>query len=213
MRNETMLEMLNNGEYEMLKELLKQEIYKKSIGTDARKRLAAMKKYFKYGNAAHNLACTMPYLMEDENTAFCDGYTAVITTEKAEGMKHYADGNYMDVKKYFPNTSEMKQAHINLAEYIAKAKTDGYKYSQKTFSERKYVFKMLNNAYFNIGYIDKVVSILDDGNGFDVYYIDNKKAFLSPIVIKTSLGKGIILPFRYPTEGLKDGIFTYNAEL
>ena len=52
MNNTKILEMLNNGQIEELKEKIQDEIFqnelKKSDGTNAKKRHTAMKRYFKY---------------------------------------------------------------------------------------------------------------------------------------------------------------------
>ena len=70
MKNTVILEMINNGEIEELKNLLQDEIYNDSLkgnGT-AKKRYAAMKRYFKYptqNNPALQKPCKDCKLVEE----------------------------------------------------------------------------------------------------------------------------------------------------
>lgn len=221
MKNEQILKMLNDGEYEELKALLQLEIYKKSIGTDAKKRLAAMKRYFKYGIHNKTIASMQyPFLMPDGNTSFIDGYSAVITKEKAEGMEYFnveEYGEYIDVANII-GQEERKNKNvycINLTKYVAKAKMDGYKYSEavftKTDKQSRFLLQMPNGGYFNMGFIDKVASILDDGSGqFTVVLDDRNKN--QAMYIATDLGKGIVLPIRFDrAEQKKADYYIYIA--
>ena len=70
MDNTKILEMLNNGQIEELKEKISDEIFqeelKKSSGADAKKRYTAMKRYFKY----------------------VGGFDEVLSVAKAKGYKY-----------------------------------------------------------------------------------------------------------------------------
>lgn len=87
MKNTKILEMLNNGEIEELKQLLSSEIYANTLtgnGT-SKKRYAAMKRYFagksKDTREFMNKPGTNILYNGKKYNAFCDTYCAVLTTE------------------------------------------------------------------------------------------------------------------------------------
>lgn len=214
MKNEKILEMLNAGQVEELKAILKQEIYKSSLTAGAKQRLAAMKRYFKYGINNGNQVCLFPYKREDGMTCFVDGYSCVITKESAEGMEHYNEavsGTYLDVSQFLadPNDTTLETFYgVDLMQYIAKAKADGYKYSQKNLDVNEHEYTLIiHDHYFNMGRIDKIVSILNDGNGFTVQI--NQQNPYTPIFVSSSVGRGMCLPYRW--NGRHKGNY-YNLE-
>ena len=92
MNNTKILEMLNNGQIEELKEKIQDEIFqnelKKSDGTNAKKRYTAMKRYFKYvGGFDDRLLYPYKNLPVEihgekkEMNCFLDGYSFVLTPE------------------------------------------------------------------------------------------------------------------------------------
>ena len=94
MKNTVILEMINNGEIEELKNLLQDEIYNDSLkgnGT-AKKRYAAMKRYFKYptqNNPALQKPCKDVTVHGEKYNSFIDGCTLVLTTESIGEMESY----------------------------------------------------------------------------------------------------------------------------
>ena len=90
MDNTKILEMLNNGQIEELKEKISDEIFqeelKKSSGADAKKRYSAMKRYFKYvGSFDDRLLYPYKNLPVEirgekkEMNCFLDGHSFVLT--------------------------------------------------------------------------------------------------------------------------------------
>ena len=59
MDSRKILEMINDGEIEKLKELLADDIYKKELGRSGTNRYSAMKRYFKYVDT-YNKATSYP---------------------------------------------------------------------------------------------------------------------------------------------------------
>lgn len=90
MKNERILELINNGEITELKKCIQEEIYASSLEKTSGKkeRFAAMKRYFKYsyGNIeALNKPCENvelnTFLANGKYNCFIDGYSFVCTTE------------------------------------------------------------------------------------------------------------------------------------
>ena len=217
MKNTQILEMLNAGQIEELTVKIKEEIYQDSLKKDtgAKQRYAAMKRFFKYGISNKNTpALTMPYNIDTEYTSFCDGHGAALTKESIGELEMYDEGKhgkYVDVLKLFPTSDNGYSVfkNVSFAEIFAKAKADGYKLKKATAEFKEpYVVKM-NNHYFNLAVIDKVISILDDGNGFEVWV--NTKNSYSTIFVFSSIGKGIICPVN--PNAIKDSMKIYELYL
>lgn len=200
MKNTIVLGLLNEGRIDELKAMLEDEIYSESLKSKpgAKQRYAAMKRYFKYGTPAGGReACKAPFKV-GEYYSFCDGYTAVLTKESAGEIELYNEeeyGPYMDIMRMFKDEGE--RIMVDFGEVFAQAKSKGYKLTKTAISDKTCVLK-IRNSYFNMALVDKVVSILDDGNPMEVF-IDTKNPYKA-IYLNSSIGKGIVLPIKVTNE-------------
>lgn len=200
MQNTKVLEMINNGQIEELKELLRDEIFADSLkgNGNAKKRYSAMKRYFKYPdstNKALNLPCKDIEVLGNTYNSFVNGYTIVLTSESIGEMESYdnANGSYFKVASMI-NLSGAKSVDIfDVNTIIAEAKTKGYKYKKSEvgqYQDFQYCFRY-KEGYWKVGLLDQAFSIIDDGKEAEVYY-NGEKGLL---FIKTSIGIAGILPF------------------
>ena len=208
MQNTKVLEMINNGQIEELKELLQDEIFTDSLkgNGNAKKRYSAMKRYFKYSdntNKALSLPCKDIEVSGNTYNSFVDGYTLVLTTESIGEMESYdnTNGSYFKVASML-NLSDAKSVDtfdVNII--LAEAKAKGYKYKKSEIGQHhdfQYCFKY-KEGYFKVGLLDQAFSIIDDGKEAKVYY-NGAKGLL---FIKTSIGIVGILPFN-PMENVEE---------
>ena len=147
MTNEKILHMLNNGEIELLKSAIAEEIYKnnlkKSSGNKANKRYTAMKKYFTYIpgiKESTQKACKVEYKGK-EYTSFCNGASLVLTSENHSGIDLVEHPEtYFRVDRLLADyDGEMT---LKFSQVIAEAKTKGYKLLKKEFKESNYLIKI-----------------------------------------------------------------------
>lgn len=204
MQSTKILEMLNNGQIEELKILIQDEIFTEGLKNKpgAKQRYAAMKKYFSYVKNV-NRACMMPCVVDfkgEKYTSFINGYSIVLTTETSGEMELFKEPEkYLNVEKMIVFDGEEKEIDFNRV--IAEAKSKGYKLKKSEVEQGgdfKYVFHY-DNAYFKVGLLDSTYSIINDGEKVVVWHPGNNKR-VSPIIIKNSLGIGVILPFNYEKE-------------
>lgn len=200
MKNTVILEMINNGEIEELKRLLQDEIYNDSLkgnGT-AKKRYAAMKRYFKYpmqNNPSLQMPCKDITVHGEIYNSFVDGYTLVLTTESIGEMESYdnSKNTYFKMDSMVDFSLAKSTEEMDLNTILAEAKAKGYKYKKTEIGIGKdfqYVFKY-KDGYFKVGLLDQAFSIINDGEKAEVYYTGSK----SLLLIKTSIGIAGILPF------------------
>lgn len=200
MKSSKVLEMLIKGYVEELKAELKDEIYKESLKTNpnAKKRYAAMKKYFTYVTSVRE-ACSKPAIVEyegNEYTSFCNSYSLVLTTESSGEMALFdpEKGNYPDVTRLISFDGEKDK--IDISDVIAKAKTQGYKLKKDTVMNNQFLLKYKGN-YFRIGLLDSTFGVIDDGEKATIYYKPNSNR---PITIVNDLGICVIMPIRMEGE-------------
>ena len=196
MKSSKVLEMLIKGYVEELKAELKDEIYKESLKStpNAKKRYAAMKKYFTYVTSVRE-ACSKPAVVEfqgEEYTSFCNSYSLVLTTEGCGEMAMFDPnkGNYPDVTRLIHFNGE--EEAIDISDVIAKAKAQGYKLKRSTVMENDFLMKYKGN-YFRIGLVDSTFGVIDDGEKPTAYCIPNSNR---PLTIKNSLGVCVVMPVR-----------------
>lgn len=209
MQNAQILKMIEAGEIEELKTMLKDEIYQNSLSRnpDAKSRYSAMKRFFKYVNstlAMNHFPCKDVVVQGKTYNSFLDGYCFALTTESIGEIEPFdaekAGGSYPDVSKYIGN-DVMKSGKIDLSKAIATAKAKGYSYKKDEVVDNwRYSFS-LYDAFFKVGLVDKVFSIIDDGEPAEFFYAGPKSLFL----IKTSIGIGGILPFKKMSDYNKEG--------
>lgn len=191
-----------------------------------RNRYAGMKRYFDWH-------CTVDYknredaenLMKPkkigEYNAFVDGYTIVMTKEDIGEIEYYNgdENKFFDVENFnistsiaFFNSRGTKKIKTNFKKMFKWAKDYGYTNHgmNKKGDEPRLLYK---NHVFKICLIDKVVSILDDGNDFTIT-IDEDREF-SPMRIESSIGYGYVLPMRttkYEKKLNKDNYYNKDEE-
>lgn len=200
MQNTQILKMIENGEIEELKRILRDEIYQNSLSRnpDVKSRYSAMKRFFKYVNStlpSFHFPRKNVVVQGKTYTSFLDGYCFALTTESIGEIEPFdaekAGSSYPDVSKYVGSDAR-KSGKIDLSKAIATAKAKGYSYKKDEVSDNwKYSFS-LYDGFFKVGLIDKVFSIIDDGEPAEFYYAGP----VSLLLIKTSIGIGGILPFK-----------------
>ena len=204
MRSVKVLEMINQGRIEELKDILRDEIYqevlKKKPG--AKQRYAAMKKYFTYISTARTV-CKKPSMIEFEGksvTSFCNSYSLVLTSEPcgAIGLFTEADGNYPDVGRLIKREGSLQK--IDFGKVFAEAKSKGYSLKKAEVNGGEYMMHY-NGAYFRLGLVDATYSIINDGAEATVYH--NGKN-VSPIVIENDIGVCLVLPVKCDEEFISE---------
>lgn len=207
MNNTKILEMLNNGQIEELKEKIQDEIFqeelKKSSGADAKKRYSAMKRYFKYvGSFDDRLLYPYKNLPVEirgekkEMNCFLDGHSFVLTPENIGNMEDFS--SVVDGKEYF-NVQSMLAVpfdyeEVDLNKVLSAAKAKGYKYKGSELDSYKFTYAWhYRDAYFKVGILDRAYSIVNDGKKAKVYYTSG----VSPLYIETSIGLACILPMHW----------------
>lgn len=166
-----------------------------------RNRYAGMKRYFDW-HCVENAEERMKPKKIGEYNAFVDGYTIVMTKEDIGEIEYYSgdESKFFDVEKFnvetsiaFFNSRSTREIKTNFKEMFKWAKSNGYTNHgmNKKGDELRLLYK---NHVFKICLIDKIVSILDDGNDFTIT-IDEDREF-SPMRIESSIGYGYVLPMR-----------------
>lgn len=207
MDNTKILEMLNNGQIEELKEKISDEIFqeelKKSSGADAKKRYSAMKRYFKYvGSFDDRLLYPYKNLPVEirgekkEMNCFLNGHSFVLTPENIGNMEDFS--SVADGKEYF-NVQSMLDVpfdyeEVDLNKVLSAAKAKGYKYKGSELDSYKFTYAWhYRDAYFKVGILDQAYNIVNDGKKAKIYYTSS----VSILYIKTSVGLAAILPMHW----------------
>ena len=209
MQNAQILKMIENGEIEELKRILRDEIYRNSLSRnpDVKSRYSAMKRFFKYVDStspAFNFPCENVVVQGKTYTSFLDGYCFALTTEFLGEIEPFdaekAGNSYPNVSKYVGSNAR-KSGKIDLSKAIATAKAKGYSYKKDEVTDNWIYSFSLYDGFFKVGLVDKVFSIIDDGEPAEFYYAGPVSLFL----IKTSIGIGGILPFKKMSDYNKKG--------
>lgn len=194
MQNLKMLEMLNKGQIEELKIILRDEIYATSLknNPNAKKRYAAMKKYLKTISDSRPII-TKPCEIEFEGekyNSFTNSYSLVLTKESCGELEMCDEPErYPSVARLIGRSRDVEKVDFN--KVLAKAKSEGYKYTKTAIYGNDYLMKY-NGLYFRMALVDITFGILNDGNEINVYFNGKNR----PITIENDLGIGIILPIR-----------------
>lgn len=194
MQSARALELLNKGCIEELKALLQDEIYQESLKKkpNAKKRYAAMKKYFSYTDSTREI-CQRPCPIEFEGArynAFTNSYTMAFTTESTGEIELFdqTSGTYPDVSRLMKIEGEAKKVDFN--KIIAEAKSKGYKLKKHEIFSNRCMLRY-DGAYFRIALVDITYGIIDDGEEATVYHVPNS---VKPMYIETSIGLALVLP-------------------
>lgn len=209
MQNAQILKMIENGEIEELKRILRDEIYRNSLSRnpDVKSRYSAMKRFFKYVDStlpAFNFPCENVVVKGKTYTSFLNSYCFALTTESIGEIEPFdekkARSFYPNVNRYV-SSDALKSGKIDFSKAIAMAKEKGYSYRKDEVADNwKYSFG-LYDAFFKVGLVDKVFSIINDGEPAEFYYAGP----VSLLLIKTSIGIGGILPFKKMSDYNEEG--------
>lgn len=196
MKNTKVLEMIEQGRIDDLKNLLSDEIYQEALKKKpvAKQRYTAMKKYFGYINDARDI-CKYPCMVEFEGktvASFCNSHSLALTTESIGSMELYpGENNYPDVTRLIRRQGS--PITINFSKVFADAKAKGYSLKKSEVNSiGKFIFK-INSVHFKLGLLDATYSIIDDGGEATVFVKENN---LSPMVIENDIGTCVVMPMR-----------------
>ena len=214
MQNTKILDMLNNGQIEELKALIREEIFADELKSKpgAKQRYAAMKKYFSYIDNHGNKIMEMPCEVEvggEKYVSFTNGCSIALTKEDAGEIKLFENSkDYLNIGKYFSYDGNISEIDFN--KLLAKAKSKGYKLNKSEVDQNgdfKYVL-YFDGSYYKIGLLDATFGIINDGEKSTVWHKSDEKH--SPIIIKSSIGVCLVLPFKYDEE--KEGVTILEVE-
>lgn len=206
MRNVQVLELLNEGRIEELKQMLRDEIYEEALKGNqtygAKKRYVAMKKYFTYIKTGREIL-QHPCIVDFEGkpyTSFCNAHSLALTKEPCGTMRLCTEPDrYPDVTRLV-NFRGVERV-VNFRKIFAEAKSKGYRLKKSELSGDKYKFLLhFHGAYFKLGLIDATFAIIDDGEPATVFHVGDGR---SPMTINTSVGVAVVMPMFVENE---DGI-------
>lgn len=194
MRSTKVLEMLNAGKIEDLKLALQDEIYAEELKNKpgAKKRYAAMKKYFTLVENPRE-CCKKPCAIEFDGksyNSFTNSYTLVLTTESCGEIEMFntENGTYPEVSRLI-DISGMEDK-IDLGKVIAEAKSKGYKLKKSEIFSNNYLLH-LNDSYFRIALLDSAYGIIADGEESIIYHTVGNR---SKLTIKNDIGICVVMP-------------------
>lgn len=220
LKAESILEYLEKGQLEELKTILKKEVYETSLSVDVKKRRSGMKKFFLGQRNYHpqvNYPAENIVIHGEKWTSFCDMRCIAITKEPLPPeMETFADhcdnDQYFNIEKFMNMAKPYStEEYIDLNAAFAEIKSCGYRYIKKnlgfTSEGTSFAFEY-KGEFYNAALIDRVFSIINDGNLAKLSYAAPKKG----ITIETSVGLGLVLPFKPRTEALNIPIVKIRRE-
>jgi hypothetical protein len=207
------LDMLDSNRIEELRLALEDELYEEALKAKpgAKKRYAAMKKYFNYHSTSRECLqkpCRVQFEGKDY-ISFCNSWSLVLTNEDHGEIELFDEenGKYPDVCRLLRFDGIKKK--IDFAKVIAEAKSKGYRLSKKEVeSTFKYVM-YYDGAYYKIGLIDATFGIIDDGEVAMTYHPAGERL---PITIQNDLGICMIMPVKYEGVSEEDGKIVIEVE-
>lgn len=195
MRSVKILEMLNDGKIDELKNKLQDEIYEDSLKNkpNAKKRYTAMKKYFTYVNQSREVL-QKPCSVEFENkpyTSFTNSWSLALTTEDIGEIELFdkEKGNYPDVTRLLHFDGIKRK--VDFGKIFAAAKSRGYKLNKTEVGPGFKYLMLYDGTYYKIGLLEATYGIIDDGKPAMVYHPDGER---KPLTIKNDLGICMIMP-------------------
>lgn len=209
MRSIKILEMINQGRIEELKDILQDEVYQEVLKGKhgAKQRYAAMKKYFGYINMHGRVCCQKPAMIKFDGkdvTSFCNAYSLALTTEPCGAIELFTDddGNYPNVARLV-NREGVPQK-LSFEKVFAEAKAKGYSLKKSEVNGGKFMMHY-NGAYFRLGLFDAAYSIIDDGGEATVYHSGKNT---SPITVENDIGVCLVLPVKCDEEFILENNIT-----
>ena len=206
MKAETILNYLNNNDIEGLRLKLESEMYKNSLSVTSKQMLSAMKKYAetptRYTKPLSRQHLERPKLLEykgEEYYSSLNGVSIVLTKEQPNGIPP------QDEERPYPNVVGIMNdfdmfeyaGKFNFAQHTVEAKLKGYKFLKKAVldADNATVFSKFEETYINTALLDISLSILNDGEDFEVYMNKDKKDTCG-IFFRNRYGYVFILPVR-----------------
>lgn len=206
MRNTKVLELLNDGRIEDLKRELQDEIYQESLKSkpDARKRYAAMKKYFKYYKPVRE-CLQKPCKVEFEGkhyTSFTNSWSLALTTEDTGEIELYdeSNGKYPDVARLVSFNGNFKK--IDISKVLAEAKSKGYKLVKSEVDFHYHYLMLYDGSYYKLGLLEATFGIIDNGEPAIAYKVAGAN---KPLTLETDIGLCLIMPVRCDGDPEEDG--------
>ena len=203
MKNEKILEMLNNGEIEELKKVISEEIYNSSLDKNgnAKSRYKAMKDFYKFPSDKTDTRFLKPCKKSIRGqlyNCFLSSDVLVCTKESTGNIELYNEKEEarerFNVEKLI-NASDFEIIEdIDFNDILSEAKSKGFKPVKQEIQYgncAKYYLRF-RDAYYKIGLLNKGYSIIDGGKHQEVFYNDK----VSPLYIYNSLGIVMLLPVR-----------------
>ena len=212
MQTTKILDMLNQGRIEELKAALQDEIYTKSLDgkVDAKKRYAAMKKYFKYSDSGREILerpCEVD-IEGNKYNAFCNAFSLALTREQCGEIPMCEDpARYPSINRLINYNGD--EGKIDISKVIAEAKSKGYKLKKTEVSFGYKYLMHYDGSYYKIGLVDITYGIVDDGKEAIVYHVSGNG---KPMTITTDIGVCVIMPVRYEGNPEDDGIVVIEAK-
>lgn len=218
MKNEKILEMLNNGEIEELKKVISEEIYNSSLDKNgnAKSRYKAMKDFYKFPSDKTDTRFLKPCKKSIRGqlyNCFLSSDVLVCTKESTGNIELYNEKEeareWFNVEKLI-NASDFEIIEdIDFNDILSEAKSKGFKPVKQEIQYgncAKYYLRF-RDAYYKIGILNKGYSIIDGGKHQEVFYNDK----VSPLYIYNSLGIVMLLPVRIDValKDSKDKNFVY----
>ena len=209
MKASKVLEMLNAGRIEDLKSELRDEIYAEALRTKpgAKRRYAAMKRYFRYSSTAREILLK-PCMLEFEGknyTSFCNGYSLALTSEPCGAIELCTEPDrYPQVTRLVNRNGD--EGRLDIHDVIAKARAQGYKLKSSEIHGNGYLLRY-GGAYFRIGLLDITYGIIDDGKEVVTYQTGNARS----MTIENDIGVAVIMPVRIDGEP-EEGVVVIEAD-
>lgn len=204
MKNEKILEMLNNGEIEELKKIISEEIYNSSLNkssSNAKSRYKAMKDFYKFPSDKIDTRLLKPCKKSIRGqfyNCFLNSDILVCSKESTGNIELY---NEKEEEKEWPNPEKLINAsnfeiikNMDFNDILSEAKSKGFKPVKQEikYEECARYYLHFRETYYKIGLIHKGYSIIDGGKYQEVFY----KNKTSPLYIYNSLGIVMLMPVR-----------------
>lgn len=203
MKNEKILEMLNNGEIEELKKVISEEIYNNSLNKNgnAKSRYKAMKDFYKFPSDKTDTRFLKPCKKSIRGqlyNCFLSSDVLVCTKESTGNIELYNEKEeareWFNVEKLI-NASDFEIIeNIDFNDILSEAKSKGFKPIKQEIKcgECAKYYLHFRDAYYKIGLLNKGYSIIEGGKHQEIFY--NGK--VSTLYIYNSLGVVMLLPVR-----------------
>lgn len=194
MKNSKVLEMLNENRIEELKLALQDELYSEELAKQpgAKKRYAAMKKYFKLLDIPRE-CCQKPCAIEfngENYNAFTNSYSLILTKESCGELQMFdtTNGNYPEISRLIDISGPEEKIDFN--KVLAEAKSKGYKFKKSSIMSNEYLFH-LNDSYFRMGLLDSSYRIIASEGEASIYHVKGRR---SKLTIVNDIGICVIMP-------------------